>query len=98
MMDIMPNALSAERHFYAQNYSNQGKEVKVFGAKISYLVTREKILVLDGAMGTMPQEQGLRPATVQSFCLEHPQVLEEIHGAYLDVQHNSNQHFWCQSV
>ncbi|NMA64377.1 MAG: hypothetical protein GX964_10120, partial [Syntrophomonadaceae bacterium] len=35
-------------------------------------------------MGTMLQEQGLRPGDCpELFGLEHPQVLEEIHGAYL---------------
>lgn len=37
-------------------------------------------------MGTMLQEQGLRPGDCpELFGLEHPEVLEEIHGAYLEA-------------
>lgn len=46
----------------------------------------ERILILDGAMGTMLQERGLRPGYCpELFGLEHPAVLEEIHGAYLEA-------------
>ncbi len=43
-----------------------------------------KILFLDGAMGTMLQAAGL-PAGVspESFCMERPDILEGIHAAYV---------------
>lgn len=47
---------------------------------------RDRVLILDGAMGTMLQERGLRPGYCpELFGLEHPEVLEDIHGAYLEA-------------
>ncbi|ADI01514.1 homocysteine S-methyltransferase family protein [Syntrophothermus lipocalidus] len=47
---------------------------------------RERIIILDGAMGTMLQERGLRPGDCpELFGLEHPEVLEEIHGQYIEA-------------
>lgn len=43
-------------------------------------------LLLDGAMGTMLQASGL-PAGVspEEFCMENPQILQNIHRAYLEA-------------
>ena len=43
-------------------------------------------LLLDGAMGTMLQASGL-PAGVspEEFCMERPDILRGIHGAYLEA-------------
>ncbi len=50
------------------------------------LELQKRILVLDGAMGTMLQQKGLgRGECPEIFNLTHPQVLEEIHGAYVDA-------------
>ncbi len=47
---------------------------------------RKRIVILDGAMGTMLQERGLRPGECpELFGLEHPEVLEEIHGLYVEA-------------
>ncbi len=48
-----------------------------------------KLLFLDGAMGTMLQAGGL-PAGVspEAFCLERPEVLEGIHKAYVEAGSN----------
>jgi len=43
-------------------------------------------LLLDGAMGTMLQQRGLQPGqTPESMNLTHPEVLAEIHRAYIDA-------------
>ena len=44
---------------------------------------RQRILILDGAMGTELQKRGL-PAGVcpEAWCLDHPAATEEIHTAY----------------
>lgn len=46
----------------------------------------KEFVLLDGAMGTMLQRAGL-PAGVlpELFTLEHPEILESIHRAYLDA-------------
>ena len=44
----------------------------------------EKVLVLDGAMGTMLQERGLAPgASPEGMNLEQPDVVEAVHRAYV---------------
>jgi 5-methyltetrahydrofolate--homocysteine methyltransferase len=46
----------------------------------------QKILVADGAMGTMLMERGLRPGEPpESFNLTHHDILEEIAKSYLDA-------------
>ena len=47
---------------------------------------RRRPLLLDGAMGTMLQASGL-PAGVspEEFCMERPDILRGIHGAYLEA-------------
>lgn len=47
---------------------------------------QKRILVLDGAMGTMLQQQGLgRGECPEIFNLTHPQILEDIHSAYVEA-------------
>lgn len=47
---------------------------------------RKRILMLDGAMGTMLQARGLPPGQCpESFNLERPDVLEEVHRAYVEA-------------
>jgi len=51
-------------------------------SKISSLL-REKILILDGAMGTELQKQGMPPGVCpEVWCCEHPETLRGIHRAY----------------
>jgi 5-methyltetrahydrofolate--homocysteine methyltransferase len=46
----------------------------------------ERVLVLDGAMGTMLQERGLRPgACPEEMNLQAPEVVAAVHKAYADV-------------
>lgn len=45
-----------------------------------------RVLVLDGAMGTMLQERGLRPgAPPEGMNLSHPEVVASVHRAYRDA-------------
>ena len=47
---------------------------------------QKRILVLDGAMGTMLQQQGLgRGECPEIFNLTHPKILEDIHSAYIEA-------------
>lgn len=47
---------------------------------------QKRILILDGAMGTMLQQRGLgRGECPELFNLTHPHVLEDIHSAYIDA-------------
>ncbi len=49
-------------------------------------ILRHRILVLDGAMGTMLQNQGLQPGICPEwFGIENPQVLAEIHYQYVQA-------------
>ncbi len=43
---------------------------------------QEKILILDGAMGTMLQKYGLR-GNNEEFNITHPEIVREIHEAYI---------------
>ncbi len=46
----------------------------------------DKILFLDGAMGTMLQAAGLPAGTSpEAFCMERPDILEGIHSAYVNA-------------
>ena len=47
-------------------------------------VIKERILVLDGAMGTMIQQYGLR-GNNDVFNLSHPEIIEDIHCKYLEA-------------
>ncbi|MGE5396350.1 MAG: homocysteine S-methyltransferase family protein, partial [Chitinophagales bacterium] len=45
---------------------------------------KNRILILDGAMGTMLQQRGLKPGECpEMFNLTHPEVLEDVHRAYV---------------
>ena len=44
----------------------------------------ERILILDGAMGTMLQRHGLS-SNNETFNLSHPEIVREIHRAYIDA-------------
>jgi 5-methyltetrahydrofolate--homocysteine methyltransferase len=45
---------------------------------------REQILILDGAMGTMLQERGLKPgASPEAMNLDAPEVVEAVHREYV---------------
>ncbi len=49
-------------------------------------LARGQILVVDGAMGTMLQSRGM-PAgqSPDQFCMENPDILRDIHNAYIDA-------------
>ncbi len=50
---------------------------------------KNNIVFLDGGMGTLLQERGLRPGELpERWNLEHPDVIEEIHRAYFDAGSN----------
>lgn len=47
---------------------------------------RERILILDGAMGTLLQERGLQPgASPEAMNLEAPEVVEAVHREYVEA-------------
>lgn len=47
---------------------------------------KNRILILDGAMGTMLQQKGLgRGECPEIFNLTHPQIMEDIHSAYIEA-------------
>ncbi len=47
---------------------------------------KERVLVMDGAMGTMLQQRGMMPGQCpELFGVEHPEVLADIHRQYLDA-------------
>ena len=49
-------------------------------------VLRNKVLVYDGAMGTMLQKMGLPPgSSPEEWNLSHPDIIENIHRAYIDA-------------
>jgi len=47
---------------------------------------RERLLIMDGAMGTMLQQRGMMPGQCpELFGVEHPDILTEIHRQYLEA-------------
>ncbi|MGE5403441.1 MAG: homocysteine S-methyltransferase family protein, partial [Candidatus Saccharibacteria bacterium] len=45
-----------------------------------------RIMILDGAMGTMLQQRGLKPGECpEMMCIKHPEVLEEVHRLYVEA-------------
>jgi 5-methyltetrahydrofolate--homocysteine methyltransferase len=47
---------------------------------------QQRILVIDGAMGTMLQENGLQPGECpEMWNLTHPEIVSKIHSAYLEA-------------
>jgi len=56
----------------------------VSGDLISAL--RERIVIMDGAMGTMLQERGMQPGQCpELFGIENPSILREIHEHYIEA-------------
>ena len=45
---------------------------------------RHKILILDGAMGTMLQRQGFK-GNFDQLTITHPEVVREVHRQYLNA-------------
>lgn len=53
---------------------------------IDLMMLKEKIFILDGAMGTMLQQQGMQPGECpEMFGISHASVLRDIHKQYLDA-------------
>jgi len=49
-------------------------------------VLKERIVILDGAMGTMLQERGMQPGQCpELFGVENPSILREIHSLYIEA-------------
>ena len=49
----------------------------------------QNIVILDGGMGTLLQEKGLLPGEFpERWNLSHPEIIREIHTAYLDAGSN----------
>lgn len=46
---------------------------------------KKRILVLDGAMGTMIQQAGLKSDCNDALCLSHPDAIEVIHRQFIDA-------------
>lgn len=54
-----------------------------------HLLLKEKILILDGAMGTMLQESGLKPGECpELYGINNPQILASIHYDYIEAGSN----------
>ncbi|UFS72593.1 homocysteine S-methyltransferase family protein [Geomonas sp. RF6] len=55
--------------------------------KLPFLqAVRERVLVLDGAMGTMLQERGLKPGqSPEELNLVAPEIVAGVHAAYIDA-------------
>lgn len=50
---------------------------------------KNNIVVLDGGMGTLLQEKGLKPGEFpERWNLSHPEIIQEIHTAYLNAGSN----------
>ncbi|MGI5894005.1 MAG: homocysteine S-methyltransferase family protein [Candidatus Merdivicinus sp.] len=57
--------------------------------KLQELLKEKSVILLDGAMGTMLQWEGLQPGErPELFLLEHPDIVTEIHKAYLNSGSN----------
>ncbi|MBQ9668606.1 MAG: methionine synthase [Prevotella sp.] len=48
-------------------------------------IIQDKVLVLDGAMGSLIQEYGLRGVNNDELCLTRPDVISDIHRRYLEA-------------
>lgn len=76
----MIKASSVEAIFYS---CKKGSEAMTIDLRSEL---QKRILVLDGAMGTMLQQQGLgRGECPEIFNLTHPKILEDIHSAYIEA-------------
>ncbi|MGN0777888.1 MAG: homocysteine S-methyltransferase family protein, partial [Aristaeellaceae bacterium] len=50
------------------------------------MFNRESLILLDGAMGTMLQQSGLRPGELPELvALTRPELLVNIHRQYIDA-------------
>ncbi|MEN6461917.1 MAG: homocysteine S-methyltransferase family protein [Syntrophomonas sp.] len=50
------------------------------------MLLKQKILILDGAMGTMLQNKGMQPGECpELFGINHPDILGEIHSQYVEA-------------
>lgn len=58
-------------------------KIKTMATRLREILS-ERILVLDGAMGTMLQQQGLR-GNNDEFSLTRPEVIQDIHRRYLEA-------------
>jgi 5-methyltetrahydrofolate--homocysteine methyltransferase len=62
----------------------KGGEFKMKPDLLSLL--KERVLILDGAMGTMLQEQGMMPGQCpELYGIEHPRMLSHIHQQYVEA-------------
>ena len=62
----------------------EGNQYHIGSEEMKNIPSLEKMLVFDGAMGTMLLEQGLEPGTCPDYMnMLQPQQVEEIHLAYL---------------
>ncbi|MBU1703831.1 MAG: homocysteine S-methyltransferase family protein, partial [Nanoarchaeota archaeon] len=48
-------------------------------------VSKKKVLVIDGAMGTMLMKKGLSKGCTELLNVENPDAIKEIHKAYKDA-------------
>ena len=57
----------------------------------------DRILYLDGGMGTLLQTQGLTPGELpERWNLTHPEIITAIHQAYFDAGAHIKEHrFFC---
>jgi 5-methyltetrahydrofolate--homocysteine methyltransferase len=61
------------------------REENISGGGILELLN-QKVLVIDGAMGTMLQENGLEPGECpELWNISHPEIVRKIHTAYLEA-------------
>ncbi len=52
-------------------------------------LAQDDILISDGALGTMLQQRGLEPGECpESWCISHPEIVEQIAAAYADAGAN----------
>ena len=56
---------------------------------------KDRILILDGAMGTILQNQGMQPGDCPEwFGIQNPGLLEEISVCTSRCRYYSDQHLW----
>ena len=62
-------------------------EEKKIGMKKDFLsLLNQRIMVIDGAMGTMLQQYGLKAGEIpEMWNITHPDIVKKIHTSYLNV-------------
>ena len=61
-------------------------ERKLVKEKSILEILKEKILIIDGAMGTMLQKNGLKSGDCpEAWNIEHPDIIKKIHTSYLEA-------------